>query len=75
MSTVFFEKALANSVKIRVAEIAAEEVQKAQENISRKVMGEIDKLALTILKEYDVRYSGDNIVITVRKLEVKDNDN
>ena len=64
----FVNEAIKLAVRTRTAEIVQEEVEKAAAEVRRRVAKEVDKIALTLLSEYDVRSQRDSVVITVKKV-------
>jgi len=67
MSTAFFEENLVKFIQKRAAIIASEESDKAAENIRKRLLGEIDQIALSISKTYQVEY--DRNVVTIRVIK------
>ena len=71
--TTFIHSALQTEIDFRVAEIMKEEVEcaveRASENIRRRIKEKVDQIGLNILKQYQVRMAGDEIIITVRNIE------
>ena len=57
------QQTLENAVRI----VAEEEIKKAQDNITHLIGQQMDSLALGILKQYDVQYDSNRIIIEVKK--------
>jgi|TARA_R110000822_G_scaffold7252_2_gene29875 hypothetical protein len=57
------QQTLENAVRI----VAEEEIKKAQDNITHRIGQQMDSLALGILKQYDVQYDSNRIIIEVKK--------
>ena len=66
------ETAIRNAVRKRIAELAEEEVAAIPEKVRQRINGEVDRIALAMLSEFDMYRDGRNLHITVKKLESKD---
>lgn len=62
-----FIRMLEAGIKHHIGKVMEEHIVEAQKSIRAAIEGEADKLALSLLQEYDVERNGKNIVITVRK--------
>ncbi|MFO0390183.1 MAG: hypothetical protein ACK502_10785 [Alphaproteobacteria bacterium] len=71
MSTIqtvdFFEKAIKAQVNCEIEKIIELEIAEAQKRVSEKIRSMTDRIALSILSEYDMRMHGNAVVITVKK--------
>lgn len=69
MSSVndFIEKAILAAVKKRVAEVTAEEIDAAILRIKARIGSEVDAIALSVSRSYDMESFSDRLIITVRK--------
>lgn len=65
----FFLQALHNAVKTRLQEVATEELEATNKRIASRINKELDKIALNICSEYNVRYDRGEVIIHVKKLE------
>lgn len=63
----FVTEAIRTALQHRTRIIVAEEAEKAAKVVASRVTAEADQIALTLLREYDVRMQSEHVVITVRK--------
>lgn len=61
-------EALRQQFRARLNEISAEEISAAHERIEKRILSEVDQIALRLLNHYDVYNRQDQLVITVKKL-------
>ncbi len=61
------EERINKAIKSMIEDITKEELEKTQSSIKNRVLKMVDRIALDVLKFYDVKNVQDNIVITVRK--------
>lgn len=55
------------ALRARIEKIAAEVTEEAKKEIERRIGEEMDTLALTLLRRYEIVQMADRIVIEVRK--------
>lgn len=67
-------KALEDAVRAKTKIIIDEEIDKCTAEIQRRLCAEADSIALKILAMYDVERMGEKVVITVKKLENRNDD-
>lgn len=65
--TSLLVKAIEVGVRHQIEAVFEEEIKAAQQRIEQRVRGEMDKLALRLLADYNVERMGHNLVITVKK--------
>jgi hypothetical protein len=61
------EQAISNAVRVRLAEIVAEEGERAADRVRQRVGEEVDSLALSVMSEYRLHERETGLVIEVRK--------
>lgn len=67
MSEDLFFESLQTMLRGRLDEIASEEIEAATARIRARIGEEVDRLALSLLAEYEVSSRTDRLVITVKK--------
>lgn len=60
-------KAIELGVRQQIDAVFEEEIKAAQQRIEQRVRGEMDKLALRLLADYNIERMGANLIITVKK--------
>lgn len=65
-STRFFQR-LQLAIREEIKAIEKDEVEKAKERIHERIHQVTDRIAISLLQEYDMKSGGNGIVITVRK--------
>ncbi len=63
------ENAIMAEVRRRVAEVLAEEVEKARAEVRERLAGEVDALALKVSRYYSMERQADHLIIRVQKPE------
>lgn len=61
------EGAIEREVKRRILEIIAEEVTKASAEVTKRLASEADRMALSVLREYEMSSDVHHFVIKVKK--------
>lgn len=65
-STRFFQR-LQLAIQEEIKAIEKDEVEKAKERIQQRIHQVADKIAISLLQEYDMTSGREGVVITVRK--------
>ncbi len=65
--SAFLERSIREAVIKRIGEIVAEESDAAMSRVKERISAEIDQIALSISRTYELESMTDRIVITVRK--------
>lgn len=66
------EKVLSTTVRVRLTQIVREEADGACVRVRQRMADEIDGLALSVLKSYDLRQCEDRLVITVNRKNLEE---
>jgi restriction endonuclease Mrr len=64
--TAFIEQAIKAEVRVRVEAEIKKQAEEAAEKVRAKLKDEVDRIALSVMRHYDMQSMGDRIVITVR---------
>lgn len=67
MHTDQFLNHINTTLKHAINEVAEKEIEKAQKKVAERIHQQLDSLALSILKEYEVYSDRNKIVIEVKK--------
>jgi hypothetical protein len=67
----FIVDAIKAAVRQRIAEVLAEEIKTAQERVAIVVGGEVDRIALNVMRHYRAYIERDEIHIVVSKELIK----
>lgn len=65
----FVLQAIETAVRSKIGEVMEREIKAAQQRVEDLVRQEVDRIALNLLRSYDVRNLRDELVITVKKFE------
>lgn len=68
-----FEEHILQAIRERTKQIVEEETKQAQMVVERRMNALADSIVLSIMKYYDVKRHGENIIITVKK-EMEDDE-
>jgi len=60
------EAGVKREIQNRITKMAEAEIDRAKQEIERRVREEMGNIVLSLLRFYDIRHMGDSIVITVR---------
>lgn len=65
----FVLQAIETAVRSKISEVMEREIKAAQQRVEDLVRQEVDRIALNLLRNYDVANRRDELVITVKKFE------
>ncbi|MDQ1185951.1 hypothetical protein [Agrobacterium larrymoorei] len=66
-TAIDFERMLKEQFQRRLREISQEEIEAANKRVADRVKGELDKIALSVLQQYDIQAREGSLIITVKK--------
>ncbi|MGN8170474.1 hypothetical protein [Agrobacterium sp. 22117] len=66
-TAIDFERMLKEQFQRRLREISQEEIEAANKRVADRVKGELDKIALSVLQQYDIQARECSLIVTVKK--------